>query len=361
MRRCLVCIGSLVLLGTRLFGFDWTLIKEEGRDYIPFADVARFYGFTKSDYSNDLIMLSGTNLRLQTSEGSRNLYLNGLKFVLNFPILRAESQVLISRMDLSKIVEPVLRPARMQTPPATTVVLDAGHGGTDQGAQSLFGVEKTFSLDVVLRARELLTKAGFTVRLTRASDVYIPLELRAFFASHQPNALFVSIHFNSGINPEASGVETYCLAPRGVPSTNDPFLSFIDFQPALGNTCDPENIALATAMHGSLIMRTGAPDRGIKRARFVVLRDIGIPAVLIEGGFLTNPQDCARIANPTYRQLLAQSILQGVLTYNRALQHNEAGQIIVQHPSISAQPSAQETALIWDPFRSDFSAGGEAR
>ncbi len=361
MRRCLVCIGCLLLLGTRLLGFNWTLTKQDGRDYIPFSDVARFYGFSKSDYSNDAVLLSGPNLQLQTADGSRYLYLNGLKFVLNFPILRADNQVLISRMDLSKIVDPVLRPAHLQTAPVTTVVLDPGHGGFDQGALSFLGNEKTFALDVALRARELLANAGFIVRMTRASDVYIPLELRAFFASHQTNALFISIHFNFGINPEAGGIETYCLALRGVPSTNDPFLTFADFQPAAGNSCDAENIALATAMHGALIIRTGAPDRGIKRARFVVLRDVTIPAVLIEGGFLTNAQDCARIASPTYRQLLAQALLQGVLTYNRAVQHGQSEQVLVQHTSTARQPPEQDTAHIWDPFRSNFSFEGEAK
>jgi N-acetylmuramoyl-L-alanine amidase len=361
MGRGLACLGCLLFLATRAFSFDWQLIKEEGRDYIPLTDVARFYGFTKADYFNNALILSNPNLRLQTADGSRELYLNGLKFILFFPILRAENQLLISRMDLSKIVEPVLRPARIQSPPVTTVVLDPGHGGVDQGAQSLFSREKDASLDVALRARELLSKAGFSVRLTRASDVFIPLELRATFASHQTNALFVSIHFNAGLNPDANGVETYCLAPQGVPSTNNPFLTFVDFQPAPGNSRDPENIALATAMHGALVVRTGAFDRGIKRARFVVLRDIAIPAVLIEGGFLTNLQDAARIASANYRQLLAQAILQGVLTYNRALQRASPGPLMVQHPAFLSHPPVKDSAAIWDPLRSDLGVVREPR
>ena len=72
-------------------------------------------------------------------------------------------------------------------------------------------------------------------------------------------------------------------------------------------------------MHAALITRVGGSDRGIKRARFIVLRDSNLPGVLIEGGFLTNPQDRVRIATPIYRQLLAQAILQGILSYNRAL------------------------------------------
>jgi N-acetylmuramoyl-L-alanine amidase len=361
MRRGLVCIGYLLLLAPRLFGFDWTLIKQEGRDYLPFSDLARFYEFAKSDYSNDAVILTGPNLQLQTADGSRYLYLNGLKFVLNFPVVRAGDRLLISRMDLSKIVDPVLRPARIESQPVTTVVLDPGHGGFDQGAQSLFGNEKNFALDVALRARELFLRAGYQVRLTRASDVFIPLEIRSFFANHQANALLVSIHFNFSLNPEASGIETYCLAPRGVPSTNDPYLTFADLQAAPGNNCDPENIALATAMHGSLILRTGAPDRGIKRARFVVLRETTVPAVLIEGGFLTSAQDCARIASSVYRQLLAQAIFQGVVTYNRAIQRGQNDRVLVQHPTTPTSHANEEVAHIWDPFRLDFTALGETK
>ncbi len=187
------------------------------------------------------------------------------------------------------------------------------------------GNEKDFALDVILRARELFSRSGFTVRLTRSADVFIPLETRAMFASHQSNALFVSVHFNYGSRADAEGIETYCLAPRGVPSTNDPTLTLADFQPCLGNVRDPENIALASAMHASLITRLGVPDRGIKRARFVVLKNDGNPGVLIEGGFLSSPRDVARIAAPAYRQMMAQAIFQGVLAYNRAVERSTPG------------------------------------
>ncbi|MGA8659850.1 MAG: N-acetylmuramoyl-L-alanine amidase [Chthoniobacterales bacterium] len=363
MRCRMLCVGLLLLAGGRLFAFDWTLIKQDGRDYVPVTDIARFYSFTQADYSGDSVSLSGSTLRMQGSVGSRDLYLNGLKFILNFPMTRVEDKILISRMDLSKLVEPVLRPAKIRTAPVSTIVLDAGHGGFDQGARSLLGNEKDFALDVVLRARALLARAGFTVKLTRAADIYIPLELRAMFASHQSNAVFVSVHFNWGLFPDAAGIETYCLAPRGVPSTNSPVLELIDFQPALGNALDPENIALATAMHGSLITRLGAPDRGIKRARFVVLRDIKIPGVLLEGGFLTNPQDCARVANPTYRQLMAQAIYQGILTYNRAVERGlGSSEIMAQRTRPPNQNRDQASVSIWDPLRSNaYSSPEEIR
>jgi N-acetylmuramoyl-L-alanine amidase len=353
-------LAAAFLFAARAAAFDWALVKSEGRDYVPLQDVARFYNFSQADYSEDHLQLANSGLRMQGSINSRELYLNGLKFILSFPLVSLDGRPMISRIDLSKLVEPVLRPTRIQTAPARTVVLDAGHGGYDQGARSLRGNEKDFTLDVVLRARDLLQDAGYNVRLTRSADVYIPLELRALFASHQTNALFVSVHFNAGLREEAEGIETYCLAPRGVPSTNDTGLTFTDFRPCLGNALDSENIALATAMHTALITRLRVGDRGIKRARFVVLRDNVLPGVLIEGGFLTNATDDVRVADPAFRQGLAKAIFQGVQLYNRAVEHG-AGSPNTFARSGLATPSGAgaEKAVptdVWTPFASDVYA-----
>ena len=352
MRGGWVCTTLLFLLAGNALAFDWTLIKHDGRDYVPVEDVAKFYSFTQADYSNDTVHLEGATLRMQGAVNARELYLNGLKFILSFPIIKVDNKILMSRMDLSKLVEPVLRPAKISTAPVHTVVLDAGHGGYDQGAFSMLGNEKDFALDVVERARDLLTKAGFNVRLTRSADVFVRLEDRAAFANRQSNAVFVSVHFNAAAREDAGGVETYSLAPRGVPSTNNANVSLVDFQPCVGNIRDPENIALATAMHAALITKLGVSDRGIKRARFIVLRDSTIPAVLVEGGFLTNAQDRVRIATPIYRQILAQAILQGVLSYNRAVRRHEASdQMMVRRGDTSEQPAPDSGTSVWDPLR----------
>lgn len=347
-----VGVAVLFLFACQALAFEWTLVRHDGRDYVPIEEVAKFYSFTQASYSNDTINLEGTTLRMSGGVNSRELYLNGLKFILSFPIIKVDDRILMSRMDLSKLVEPVLRPAKIAAKPVRTVVLDAGHGGFDQGAQSILGSEKDFALDVVKRTRELLLRAGFNVRLTRSADIFIPLEDRAAFANRQSNAVFVSVHFNAGAREEAGGIETYSLAPRGVPSTNNPNLSLVDFQPCMGNVRDPENIALATAMHAALITRVGGSDRGIKRARFIVLRDSNIPGILIEGGFLTNPQDRVRIAAPIYRQLLAQAILQGIVSYNRALNRGSSSeQMMVKRGDTSQPESMDPGASVWDPLK----------
>src|SRR3984957_17856118 len=352
MRCGRVCVAVLYLFACQALAFEGSLVKQDGRDYVPIEELAKFYGFTQANYSDDSIKLEGATLRMVGGVNSRELYLNGLKFILSFPIIKVDNQILMSRMDLSKLVEPVLRPAKIPAKPVRTVVLDAGHGGFDQGAQSILGNEKDFALDVVQRTRDLLLRAGFNVRLTRSGDVFILLEDRAAFANGQSNSVFISVHFNAGAREGAGGLETYSLAPRGVPSTNSLNLTLSDLQPCIGNLRDPENIALATAMHAALITRVGGSDRGIKRARFIVLRDSNIPGVLIEGGFLTNPLDRVRIATPVYRQLLAQAILQGIFSNNRA--SNRSGtseQMMVKRGKVSEPEAKEQGVSVWDPLK----------
>lgn len=321
MRRCSPSILILLLFAAAhaLALGEWTLLKFEGRDYVSLANVGQFYQLGGLQQSGGSLVLRAGNRSLRGQLGSPELYINNLKFILSYPITEIGGQPSISRMDLTKLLEPVLRPSRItNSTKINTIILDPGHGGHDNGATSLFGYEKNYALDVALRARDLLRSAGFRVYMTRSTDRFVPLEERAAFANRFPGALFISIHFNSSGN-EATGVETFTLAPRGVPSmaADGPALS--DYVPCAGNGRDAENIALACATHATLVYNSAMYDRGIKRARFVVLRDSVTPGVLIEGGFLSNPNDARRIATAAYRQQMATSILQAMQNYRNAV------------------------------------------
>lgn len=318
MRRALFSFLGLLCLGASARCGDWSLVKVGGRDHVTLSNVAEFYGLggVRRASNNFTMKLASRSLRGQV--GSVEFYINNLKFNLSYPIAEHGGELCISRMDLTKVIEPVLRPGRIKSvEKVDTIVLDAGHGGHDRGAQSVYGNEKDFTLDVVNRTRLLLMQAGFKVVLSRSTDVFVPLEDRARFANRFPNALFISVHFNSG--GAGTGLETFTLAPRGVPSmaADGPRLS--DLDPCAGNVRDAENMALATAMHAALVVRSKMYDRGIKRARFVVIRDITIPGVLIEGGFLSNSFDAKLVASPDYRQQMASCITQAVQNYRRAL------------------------------------------
>jgi N-acetylmuramoyl-L-alanine amidase len=318
MPRALLLVMALLLCIAAPSHAQWTLYKISGRDYVPLENVAAFYGLGHCvQVGNEARMELGAR-SLKGSINSVEFYINRLKFNLSYPIVEYNGIPVISRMDLTKVIEPVLRPQKIKNAELVdTIVLDPGHGGHDNGATSVYGNEKSFTLDVASRARMLLMQAGYHVVMTRSNDTFIPLGDRCRIANQYSNALFISIHFNSG--GAGTGLETYTLAPRGVPSMMADGPRISDLDPCAGNINDPQNIALATATHASLIVRSRMFDRGIKRARFVVIRDITIPGVLIEGGFLSNDYDARLIATPAYRQSMAASILQAVQNYRRAV------------------------------------------
>ena len=333
MRRPITFLALLLLLGMPAFGLnDWTLLKHEGRDYVSLENVARFYQIGAVQHAGNRYTMSGGARILRGQIGSAEFYINGLKFNLSYPLADFGGRAIISRMDLTKLLEPVLRPSRIPSAgKIDTVILDPGHGGHDNGATSVYGSEKNFALDVALRARDMLRTMGYKVYMTRSKDVFIPLEERARFAGRFQNALFIAIHFNSSGNA-ATGVETYTLAPRGVPSMASDGPALSDFVPCPGNTRDAENIALACATHASLVHSSGMYDRGIKHARFVVIRDVTVPGVLIEGGFLSNAMDAGRIATSAYRQQMAASILQAVQNYRNAVGPHSPASMVAAGP-----------------------------
>jgi len=318
VRAWLVAITYLLLFSTVLADTVWNVTRVGGRRHVPIEDVAKFYRLNREVSNNKSFTLSAGNREIRGKIGTREIYINNVKFVLCFPVRRVGSQTLISAMDVTKIIEPVMRPQKIKNPePLRTVILDAGHGGHDSGATSKFGREKDFALDVALRARQLLQINGYKVHMTRMDDTFVPLEKRAAMANRYPAAIFVSIHFNKSRSGGGTGIETFALAPRGVPSMDKEHVSFSDLRAHPGNERDPENIALATVMHSSMLRNLNMNDRGVKRARFVVIRDVTIPGVLIEGGFVNHSKDGAMIANKSYRHQLAVSIAEGVQNYQR--------------------------------------------
>lgn len=296
----------------------WEVVKYDNREYLTVQNVANFYKLTYATPGSREVVLQSPGCTIKGNAGSKELIINGVKFIMSSDLVEQNGRILLSRLDLTKLVEPVLRPNRMKNAsPIRTIIIDPGHGGHDRGATSPYGDEKNFALDVGLRLRELLLRRGLNVQMTRTTDEFIPLEERAAFANRYRDGMFVCIHFNAG-SDIGTGIETYTLAPRFVPSTGDDSPSASCMIPCAGNVDDPENMALATAMHAALLNRLPMVDRGIKRARFCVLRLTTIPAVLIEGGFVSNLQEASRIATPAYRQAEAEAIALAIRNYQTA-------------------------------------------
>jgi N-acetylmuramoyl-L-alanine amidase len=323
-------IVSILFISAVASQAKWNVVIHENRRYVPLEDVATFYRMNMPASIGERFRLEAPGRSIEGADSGRNVYVNGVKYVLCFPIVTKNGHTLISAMDVVKIIEPILRPQKIKNAGTVrTVILDAGHGGIDSGATGAMGKEKDATLDVVLRAKKLLQENGYQVRCTRLTDLFVPLEKRAQFASRHANAIFVSVHFNKSNKGEASGLETYCLAPRGVPSMDEENLSYSDYVQHAGHVNDPANIALATTVHAALVRNLGLTDRGVKRARFVVIKNITIPGILIEGGFMSGTPDARLIAAADYRQRMAKCILDGVNRYKQAV----ATQIEYQKPS----------------------------
>lgn len=213
---------------------------------------------------------------------------------------------------------------RPQTPPPSTpskpfsvVVLDPGHGGKDSGAVCGGVLEKDLTLDVARRIDRLLDSEGVATLMTRLGDAYVSLADRAAFANRVSNCIFVSIHFNEDNKPVATGVETYYAAHQ---ITAGSFLaSWLPFlwRP-LSESPNPESQNLAGFMQEALVARTRAVDRGTQARQFFVIANVTAPAVLIEGGFLTNKEDISRLASEDYRNQIAAAISDGILRYREA-------------------------------------------
>lgn len=310
----------LVLLALNAFAADWPVESLGGRDYVPFASVATFYGLGAPVAAGPKkFAASGGGRSVQIEVQSREAVIDGVRHWLSFPALMGAGGPCVSRVDLSHTIEPALRPEKVPGQRGfRTVVLDAGHGGHDNGAGSRFGYEKTFTLDVVRRLRKRLEAAGVKVVQTRNSDTFIDLEKRPRVANRTSNSIFVSVHFNSADwKPAANGIETYCISPLGAPPSGQDTVMARDRLPERGHALEPVNFTLANAVQHALTGRLNVEDRGVKRARFVVLKDAATPGILIEGGFLTNPAEAARIADPKWRESLAAAIAAGILEYKK--------------------------------------------
>src|SRR5213078_3423877 len=277
----IVCLMSYLAFGAA----DWQIIKVNGHDYLTVENISKFYGLPAEvvPAAGDKVQTQTVKNPLEFVSGSREVIINGARSWLCFPLIEHDGKFLVSRMDVAKTIEPQLRPHRIPNiGRLQTVVLDPGHGGHDKGAVGRYGYEKNFALDVARTLRPLLQAKGLRVIMTREGDYFVPLEVRAQIANRARDAIFVSIHFNAtNDDPNATGFEIFSFTPRGAPSTSDGNVtaSSLNMQP--GSSMDAQSLALSACIYHSVLGHIPEYDRGIKRARFAVLRLTKVPAVLI--------------------------------------------------------------------------------
>jgi len=314
--RGLLIAGVALLVGRTHSAEPFT---EETAPWVSLSNaLQRTLDLTNVEHNAEGLVFSNAQHALHLYAGRRSALLDGVTVWLHLPPRDAATNDLrdVTRADFDSVLFPVL--SATSAPPAKLrIVIDAGHGGDDRGACSTSPapsvLEKDVTLEVAQQVCRLLREAGQQVWLTRSNDTFVTLPDRPRLAEQHKAQVFVSIHANASlVNPMACGAETYVVPEAGFAGTAEHAHTLLE--PCSGNRYDHQN-----ALLGFSLQRRCAPgtsmDRGLKRARYLVLRDAPCPAALIECGFLSNTNDAARLSHAAYRHDLAVRIAAGVLDY----------------------------------------------
>jgi N-acetylmuramoyl-L-alanine amidase len=317
-----------MVLAAGMFGARVSAATFNGQYYVPLTEFARANGLSVTSLRQGAEdVLTGRGTRLVFDVNSAQSQIDGLNVRLSFPIAADHGALLISQLDTDTALYPLLYPQKVAGKHITTICLDPGHGGKDSGNHvgGLFGhSEKTYTLALALELRAQLQAAGYRVILTRKKDVYVELPDRPAIANRNGADLFISLHFNATPVDKAdiAGPETYCITPAGAPSSNahaEGGESSIGTGPTAANRNQNQSLLLAYEMERSLTHNLAANDRGVRRARFAVLRDATMPAILIEGGYMTHPIESKKIYDSDYRREMAAAIVKGIMAYQKVI------------------------------------------
>jgi N-acetylmuramoyl-L-alanine amidase len=296
-------------------------IRALGQEYRPLDECLKRWqldlNWKKQD---DELRASNKSASLEFKLNSQRAEINGVSVFLSFPILAQRGEAFIAAQDVDQLLAPILSP-RSNTPyRVKTVALCPGHGGRDPGFQVGADQEKKYTLLLAKEVQRRLAAAGLKVVMLRDSDRTVSHEARTAAAKRRKADVYVSLHYNSAgpHGQEARGAEVYCLTLPGSQSTNGGTTRAKRAEP--GDKNNSKSVLLAYQMQRSLVRQLEIADRGVRRARFVVLRLAEMPAVLIETAFMSNPDEMKRIKDSAYRQRVAQAIVDGLLAYKRQVE-----------------------------------------
>jgi N-acetylmuramoyl-L-alanine amidase len=282
--------------------------------WVPVQEVSQANGWSAPERFG-----GGTNLvyqvttpegRLVLKIGSRIASWAGVDLWLGFAPQLSNSQPMVHTLDVEKNFTPLTASLTLPAANERVLVIDPGHGGDNLGAKSAFThhYEKEYTLDWAIRLKPLAEARGWKVFLTRTRDMDVALSNRVEFAEQHHADLFISLHFNSA-GATQTGLETYCFTPVGM--TSHVTRGYED-PPAVAqpnNAFDLQNLQYAYRFQKAVLAAVPMPDRGVRRARFMgVLRGQNRPAVLIEGGYLSNPEEARLIDKSSHRQKLAEAV-----------------------------------------------------
>ncbi|MBQ9336232.1 MAG: N-acetylmuramoyl-L-alanine amidase [Lentisphaeria bacterium] len=301
--------------------------------YVLVPDVARYYGMQVLPAKNGITLKSPRD-RIELKYDKRQAAVNGTVIYLTAAPLVKKKQVYLDEKDFQLVIDPVIRNAPLKKHPVKTILIDPGHGGKDEGAAGVSGLlEKNITLAIGYKLAVRLGRMGYRVFMTRIKDRTLTLQQRAGMCEKLKPDLFISVHCNAvASNPKANGIETYAMTPQGAASTAD---SKKGTQAGAGNAHDRNNYRLAYEVQKKLPAHTKAADRGVRHARFFVLRNATCPAILIETGFLPHASEGKLLNRKSYQEKLVTAIASGVSAY--------AGAVMPPKTAAQPKPAAKRT------------------
>lgn len=310
----LLCAATAALAQPSLKNVERITIS--GSEYVRIKDWAAATGLSVSWIKrDDQLVLTNRFCKIEMKVKSIMSRFNGVDLRLSLPVINEGGGIYVSRGDVDHALHPLLFPPKNSPGEKINVIcLDPGHGGKDTGKIDKLHQEKRYALLLAQEVGKLLKENGFKVIYTRTRDTTLELPDRAAIANRYNSDLFLSLHFNAASSRAVQGVETFSMTPAGVESSNSG-VGRTTTGNYTGNQNNAKNMLLAYTVQRAILRGTGLEDRGMKRARFEVLRSAKMPAVLIEGGFMSNPDDARKIYDPAFRTKLAKSIVEGVLAY----------------------------------------------
>lgn len=325
-------ILSLAALSSTAIAQEPTTAQAPAQEvrYLPLEQLRSFYKLMPRQSGRQGVRtVSNAGTILELGPGMRELSIGGYRWQLSHPLKDdGAGDMLISEVDMVKLIDPVLRPSYIaERRLVRTVVIDPGHGGYDTGATGSYVHEADFTMQLAHELQAQLTKRGYAVVLTHDQNRHMSDQQRIECANGADAAIFISLHLNSG-RSDIQGIETYTAAP-GAPGA----------QQIPAHKHDAANAALAFAVHSSLVAATGAQDGACRRAQYSLLNSINCPAIMVLAGYTSHKDEGSKLATPEYRTKLAEAITEGVCTFARAINPDAK---LEPQPEIVPEPAKPE-------------------
>lgn len=310
----------------------WHVREVDGVEYVPLEDLRSFYKLMPLQPKGRKVagqrMVGNGEVELRFGPAPRELYIQERLCVLTHPVQEdATGDLLVSKLDVVQVIEPILRPTYIANRSAVrTVVIDPAHGGHDTGTVTPYAREADVALVVATKLGAELKKRGYEVAFTQEQNQYQSPQARVDKANAAPAAIFVSLHLNSG-RSDMKGAQTYTVAPAG---KNE--------KPLPGHEFSQASMALAMAVQSSLVEKAGAEDGGCRRAHFSPLNSLRCPSVMVELGFATHPEEGTRLSTEEYQLKLVEALAMGIDSFSRVM--NPATVMQVQKAPVVETPPA---------------------